>query len=115
MTERSGDTQRDPASPLRNAIAIAVDLAAVFAAFIAYLTNGLLSTGDSGSHETPLLIWQLIVALVGLVPAGLFTWALCTRRDHQARLWLATGIVIYLAWGILNDASVHGWSHLTVF
>jgi hypothetical protein len=115
MTERSGDTARDPAGPLRDAVGIAVALVAVFAAFIAYLSNGLLSTGDAGSHETPLLIWQLIVALVGLLPAGLFTWALCTRRDRQARLWLATGIVIYLAWGVLNDASVHGWSHLKVF
>jgi hypothetical protein len=110
--EPATSAERDPANRLRGAIGVAAASAAAFAAFIAYLTNGLLSTGDVGSHETPLLIWQLVVALVGLVPAGLFTWALCTRRDRQARLWLATGIVIYLAWGVLNDASVHGWSHL---
>jgi hypothetical protein len=108
VTDGPGDTDRGPASPLRNAVGIAVALAAVFAAFIAYLTNGLLSTGDSGSHETPLLIWQLIIAITGLLPAGLFTWTVCTWRDRQARLWLATGIAVYLAWGLLNDASVHG-------
>ena len=67
-------------------IGIAVVAAALFSAFIAYITNGLLSTGDAGRHETPLLIWQLIVALVGLVPAGLFVWALSRRSDRKALL-----------------------------
>lgn len=113
--QRRMNTERNPASPIRVTVGIAVVAAALFAAFIAYITNGLLSTGDVGSHETPLLIWQLIVALVGLVPAGLFVWALSRRSDRQALFWLVTGMVVYLAWGVLNDASVHGWSHLEVF
>jgi hypothetical protein len=113
--ERPTNTERSPASPMRVAVGIAVCCAALFAAFIAYVTNGLLSTGEVGSHETPLLIWQLIVALVGLLPAGWFVWALYRRSDRQALLWLVTGMVVYLAWGVLNDAAVHGWSNLKVF
>jgi hypothetical protein len=115
MMERPASTERNPASPLRVAVGIGVVSAALFAAFIAYITNALLSTGDVGSHETPLLIWQLMVALVGLLPAGLFVWALYRRGDRQALLWLVTGMMVYLAWGVLNDASVHGWSNLEVF
>jgi cell division protein FtsW (lipid II flippase) len=113
--ERLGNNGRKPTSSTRVAIEIAVVGAALIAAFLAYITNGLLSTSDAGDHETPLLIWQLIVALAGLLPAVLFAWALHRHRDRQALLWLVTGIVVYLAWGVLNDASVHGWSHLTVF
>lgn len=113
--ERLGNNDREPMSSRRVAVEIAVIGAALIAAFLAYITNGLLSTGDAGDHETPLLIWQLKVALTGLLPAVLFAWALHRHRDRQALLWLVTGIVVYLGWGVLNDASVHGWSHLKVF
>jgi hypothetical protein len=113
--ERVGNNDGKPTSSTRVAVEIAVIGAALIAAFLAYLTNGLLSAGDAGDHETPLLIWQLIIALAGLPPTVLFAWALHRHRDRQALLWLVTGIVVYLGWGVLNDASVHGWSHLTVF
>ncbi len=89
--------------------------AALFAAFIAFLTNALLSSGDAGSHETPLLIWQLIVALAGLLPAGAVVRARFRRQDRLAFVWVVIGMGVCLAWGVLNDASVHGWSHLAVF
>jgi hypothetical protein len=57
--ERVGIKDTEPTSSVRVAVGIAV----VDAAFVAYITDGLLSAGDAGSHETPLLIWQLIVAL----------------------------------------------------
>jgi hypothetical protein len=68
-----------------------------------------------GSHETPLLITQLIIAVIGLFPAGLFARALVRRLDPQAVMSLVIGLVIYLGWGVLNDAAVHGWANLKVF
>jgi hypothetical protein len=88
--------------------------AALFAAFIAFITNALLSTGDAGSHKTPLLIWH-IVALAGLLPAGAVVRALFRRKDRLAFVWVVIGMGVYLAWGVLNDASVHGWSNLAEF
>lgn len=100
---------------MRNVGAVGAVLAACVAAFIAYATNGVLSTEESGSHETPLLIAQAIVGLVGLLPVGLFARALVRRRDFQAVVWLCIGVVVYLVWGLLNDAAVHGWANLKVF
>jgi hypothetical protein len=50
------------------------------------LTWGLLSTGDSGSQGTPLPTGQIVVALVGLLPAGLFARALYQRNDLPASI-----------------------------
>jgi hypothetical protein len=87
----------------------------VVAAYFALVTDAVLSTSEPGSHGTPLLTGQLIVAIVGLLPAGLLAPALDRRDDLQAVVWLVIAIVVYLAWGVLNDASVHGWSNLQVF
>ena len=95
--------------------AIIAVFGACFAAFIAYATNAIGSTDEAGSHQTPLLIAQLIVAVVGLLPAGLFARAIVRRKDSQAIVWLVIGLLVYLAWGVLNDAAVHGWGHLKIF
>ena len=113
--EHHVDNPHDRASRLRAAGGVAAVAAALFAAFIAYITNGVLSTGDAGSHGTPLLTGQLVVAIAGLVPAALFARALYLRDDRQAVNWLCVAIGFYLAWGVLNDAAVHGWSGLKVF
>jgi hypothetical protein len=95
--------------------AVVAVLAACFAAFIAYLANGLMSSGDAGSHETPLLIAQLVIAITGLLPAGLFARALVRRLDFQAVVWLVISVLVNLGWGVFNDAAVHGWANLKVF
>jgi hypothetical protein len=96
-------------------IGATVFAAACVAAYVAWVSEALLSSGESGSHGTPLLTAQLVVALAGLIPAGLFARALNRHDERQTVLWLAIGIVVYVAWGVLNDAAVHGWSHLNVF
>jgi hypothetical protein len=110
---RSDSDHEDPQlSAGEVAFAIIILLGACFAVFFAWVTDAILSSGESGSHQTPLLIIQLVVAVAGLVPAGLFARSFF-RHDSRAGLWLIIGILTYLAWGLLNDAAVHG--HITVF
>lgn len=111
----SGESPLPRGGRIRAVGATVAMLAACFAALIAFATNGILSTGESGSHESTLLIVQLIVGVVGLVPAGLFARALVRRSDLHAVVWLGASVVVYLGWGVLNDAAVHGWANLTVF
>jgi uncharacterized protein (TIGR03382 family) len=89
--------------------------AALVGAWFAYLTWGLLSTGDVGDHTTPLLNEQLIVGVAGLLPVGVLAVAILRRRNRTAVALAVVAIATYLFWGILNDASVHGWSNLQVF
>lgn len=113
--EASSQTPRSWHGPLRTAVGVAAVFAACFAAIIACATNAILSTEESYAHETTLLIAQLIVAAVGLLPAGLFARALIRRNDSEAVVWLVVGVLVYLGWGVLNDAAVHGWANLRVF
>jgi hypothetical protein len=113
--EESGGSPRGHLSPVAAAYGTGVALlAAGFAVFIALVADVVLSTEEVGSHGTPLLTAQLAVALIGLIPTGLFAWAL-RRNDPKAVVWFVIGIVTYLGWGVLNDAAVHGWDHLAVF
>jgi hypothetical protein len=34
---------------------------------------------------------------------------------RQALVWLVIGPLVYLGWGLLSDAAIHGWAHLKVF
>jgi hypothetical protein len=113
--EANSQTPPSWPGPLRAAVGVAAVIAACLAAIIAYATNGILSTEESYSHETTLLIAQLIVATVGLLPAGLFARALIRWNATQAIVWLVLGVLVYLGWGVLNDAAVHGWANLKVF
>jgi hypothetical protein len=99
---------------LTAAVGVAAVLGACCAVFVALVTNAIVSTDEAQSHESTLLVVQLVVAIVGLVPTGLFARALY-RRDPAAPLWFVVGIVTYALWGVLNDAAVHGWSHSVVF
>jgi hypothetical protein len=99
----------------RLGVAIFVVFAACLATAIAYVADAIGSTDEAGSHQTPLLVTQLIIAVVGLIPAGLFARALVRRKDLQAVVWLVIGTLVYLGWGLFNDAAVHGWEHLKIF
>lgn len=50
-----------------------------------------------------------------LVPAVGLLVAVTNGHRRTALVWLAIGVVTYLTWGVLSDATVHGWSHLKVF
>ena len=54
---------------------------------------------------------QFYVAIAGVVPALLLvvdTW----RGRRRAVAWFAFGLAVYVAWGLLADAAVHGWDDL---
>jgi len=94
----------------RDAAQIAVVIGSLFVVFVALVTMTL-SAGDAGAHGTPTLTAQLVIAVAAVIPPGLVVRALERRDDRQAVVWFRIGIVVYIAWGVLNDAAVHGWSH----
>jgi hypothetical protein len=105
----------EPASGRRVFISAVLLIAALVGAFFAYLTWSLLSTGDSGDHTTPLLNAQLIVGVAGLLPVSLLGYAIVRRLRRTTIALTIASAATYLAWGLLNDAAVHGWGHLAVF
>lgn len=100
---------------MRGVIAAAVVLAACAAVLVAYVTLAELGSGDSGSHPTPLLVAQMAVAAAGLVPVAVLARLIVRGFRRSAFVAGAVAVLVYLAWGVLNDASVHGWGHLKVF
>jgi hypothetical protein len=54
---------------------------------------------------------QLVLALLGLVPAVILLLAVALHYRRVAVTALIVGVLIYGAWGLLNDAAVHGWSN----
>ncbi len=104
--------RRSPWLTVAGCVAIVLSLCAVYFALITY---GAMSTAQEGDYVTPLLAAQLAVAVAGLLPAAALGRA-TYRGDGAASVFcLGLGILVYLAWGILNDASVHGWANLRVF
>jgi hypothetical protein len=55
---------------------------------------------------------QRVVASVGIVPALAFTVAFLTGRRRLAWAMLAAAVAVYVTWGLLADAAVHGWDDL---
>jgi hypothetical protein len=99
-------------SPLVLFGAIAALFGACLAAWVAAISKNLVceSTCRDGLMTT-----QLIVAVLGLFPVGALLYAALRNRSRLALLSFGAGVVTYLAWGILNDAAVHGWHHMKVF
>jgi hypothetical protein len=90
--------------------------AALFAVLAAFVTRQLICFGDAGtSCRLALMGVQLAVAVGGLVPAAMMVRAAVRGQRRAMLAWLATAAVIYLGWGVLNDAAVHGWNNLGVF
>jgi hypothetical protein len=99
------------------AIAVLLFVAASVALVIALATSGFacddVTTNACGRND--LATAQLVVAIIGFLPLGLLVWDLLRGRGRQAAAWFAVGAVLDLGWGVLNDAAVHGWQHLSVF
>lgn len=62
-----------------------------------------------------LMTAQLIVAVLGLAPISCLLYAAMRGRRTLAVLAFASAAAVYLLWGILSDAAVHGWHDLKVF
>ena len=93
-----------------------------FGALIAYATYWAGCLSESGgstmcpmNEPTNTMQAQLVLGLVGVIPALLMVfWAFRGRRA-PAMVALVIGLVMWAVWGVLNDASVHGWGDDMVF
>jgi hypothetical protein len=90
-------------------LSLVVLIGAVFAAVVALAT--VLYTCDdptSGHCENrgPFRT-QLVVALLGLVPALSSVVASLLRRDSLALASFVLAVLVYVVWAFLNDAAVH--------
>jgi hypothetical protein len=81
--EQHGGTAPSHANPIRALVGIAAIGAALFAAYIAWLTDALMSTGDAGLHGTPLLTGQVVVAVIGLLPTGCSLEPCIAKTAHR--------------------------------
>jgi uncharacterized membrane protein YhaH (DUF805 family) len=104
--------QKHESSALAILGAAFVVLGSLFATWLAIATKGLLCEGECRSG---LLALQTVAAVAGLLPACLTFVAALRDRRRQALFWFLITVVVYLLWGVLNDAAVHGWSDLKVF
>lgn len=99
-------------SPLIVICAAVIAVAACFATWLALVSKGLLC---ETACRTSLFTAQLLVAVAGLVPVGVLLYAALRGRRELALVSFFVTILVYLAWGALNDAAVHGWHNLKVF
>ena len=97
-------------SELRQALAvlgaICAFVGALAAAFIAWLTR--VNLCEASCHPPAAMEAQLVLGLVGLIPAAVLVYAVARSRWRLAAWTLAIGIVLYAAWGLLNNLTVHG-------
>ena len=99
-------------------IAVLLFLAAAFATLVAgdaYWALCLQTDAGPcvyGSGPEWELVAQLITGALGLVPAALMVYFAFRRRSKPFLFFLALALLTYAAWGILLDASVHGWENV---
>jgi hypothetical protein len=58
---------------------------------------------------------QRVVSVIGLVPVCILLYAAIQGRRKLALLSLLLAALMYLSWGVLNDAAVHGRHNLKIF
>ena len=56
-----------------------------------------------------LLTAQFYLAVAGLIPVGVMTFAAVTKRRALAATAITIALLVYAVWTVLNDAAVHGW------
>jgi hypothetical protein len=98
------------------ALSVSALIATGFGALVAYGTywGGCLSE-SGGSTMCPMneptntMQAQLVLGIVGVIPALLMAFFAFRGRGRPAKATLVIGLVMWAVWGVLNDASVHGW------
>lgn len=87
---------------------------AAFALLVAGVVNWLAceNEGTEACGRQDLAFAQLVLAIIGLVPALVLVVAAALRKRRIAALAMAIGVPVYLAWAVLMDAAVHGWDDL---
>jgi hypothetical protein len=83
-------------------LSVVAAMGALFGAFIALVGRALCESSDNGcSGPGWFLDTQLIVALIGLIPAGAFVYFSFSDSRKRALISLLAGLVIWAAWGAL--------------
>jgi hypothetical protein len=87
---------------------------AAFAVLAAGAVNWLAceNEGIPACSRQDLAFAQLILAMIGLLPALILVIAAALRTKRLTALALAVGVPVYLAWAVLMDAAIHGWDDL---
>jgi hypothetical protein len=98
------------------ALALLAVAAAAFGALIAFVTYEVLCFGESGGSNmcpdgkpTTTMSAQLVVGLVGLVPALVMVYFAFRDAKRAAVAALLVGLALWAGWAVLNDAAVHEW------
>jgi hypothetical protein len=68
--------------------------------------------GSEACGRQQIAATQLIVALVGVVPAVALVVTVALGRRRFAGVVLSVGVATYAAWAVLLDAAIHGWDDL---
>jgi hypothetical protein len=97
-------------------LSIAGVVASAFGALIAYVTYEVMCFGESGGSTmcpdgdpTGTMSAQLIVGLLGIVPAAAMAFFAFRGQKRPAVVALIVGVVVWTGWALLNDAAVHDW------
>ena len=92
------------------ALSLVLLAAAVFGTFFAWVVYAFGVSGDSSDGTAgATLTWQLVTGVFGVVPAAAMVYFSFTSSNRKAVAALAIGLLVWAAWGVLNDAAVHGW------
>ena len=88
--------------------------AACFAVLVATAVDWLAcqNQGTPACMRQELASTQMLVAIAGLVPAVVLVGAAALGKRRVAALALVVGVPLYLTWGVLLVAAVHGWDDL---
>jgi hypothetical protein len=94
--------------------ALALLAGAAFAFLVAAVVNWLAceNEGTEACSRQDLASAQLLLAMIGLLPALVLVVATALSKRRIAVLALAVGVPVYLAWALLMDAAIHGWDDL---
>jgi hypothetical protein len=92
-------------------MAIVASCAALFGAVVGWVAYAMAASADGNSDgsvstETTL---QFILGWAGIVPVAAMAYLVFTRSTRKATVAFAIGLIVWMAWIVLNDAAIHGW------
>jgi hypothetical protein len=97
-------------------LSVVAVVAAAFGALAAYATYWAMCFSESGGstmcpegEPTTTMSAQLVVGLVGVVPAILMACFAFRGAKRLAVAALVLGLALWAGWAFLNDAAVHEW------
>jgi hypothetical protein len=86
--------------------------AALAVAWATVFTACLDSTASDACGRKDLATVQFVLACVGFLPMFALIGAVWVGRTRLVWLAVASAIVLYALWALLNDAATHSWNDL---